>query len=92
MRVFALVLLLAVTASPSDKYIPHIAQGGGWSTSLQVFNTCENPVESFEINFYGRDGSPKQFTLDGIEGTTSRIYNTVPLDKNGAYAGCTTKS
>lgn len=48
----------------SSRYIPHIAQGQGWTTELHVFNVCSSPGE-YRIFFYGSDGHRKAFLLEG---------------------------
>ena len=48
----------------SARYIPHIAQGRGWTTELHVFNVCSSP-SVYRIFFYGSDGYRKAFLLEG---------------------------
>ena len=48
----------------SGRYIPHIAQGQGWTTELHVFNVCSSPGV-YRIFFYGSDGHRKAFLLEG---------------------------
>ena len=48
----------------SGRYIPHIAQGQGWTTELHVFNVCSSPGV-YRIFFYGSDGLRKTFLLEG---------------------------
>ncbi len=48
----------------SGRYIPHIAQGQGWTTELHVFNVCSSPGV-YRILFYGSDGYRKAFLLEG---------------------------
>lgn len=48
----------------SSRYIPHIAQGQGWTTELHVFNVCSSPGV-YRIFFYGSDGHRKSFLLEG---------------------------
>ena len=50
------------TTIPSIKFIPHIAQGGGWSTELHVFNTCSSP-DKYVIGFYDSDGESQLFRV-----------------------------
>ena len=69
----ACVLVLAALAGvpavsaqglSSGRYIPHIAQGKGWTTELHVFNACSSPGV-YRIFFYGSDGYRKAFLLEG---------------------------
>ena len=63
------------------QYIPHLAQGHGWVTYLDVINTCSEPV-GYDIRFYGSDGQPMQFEFGGL-GRFSRIYEgDSPLGKS----------
>ena len=48
----------------SSRYIPHIAQGQGWTTELHIFNVCPSPGK-YRIFFYGSDGHRKAFLLEG---------------------------
>ena len=51
----------------SGRYIPHIAQGQGWTTELHVFNVCSSP-SVYRVFFYGSDGHRKAFLLEGAGG------------------------
>ena len=57
----------------SARYIPHLAQGQGWETYLDVINTCSEPVE-YRIRFYGADGTPTEFEF-GEYGRFSGIHH-----------------
>ena len=54
------------------RYIPHLAQGHGWETYLDVLNTCAKPVE-YRIRFFGADGRPTEFEF-GEHGRFSSIH------------------
>ena len=45
-----LFLLTATSAFSEDRYIPHIAQGQGWSTTFLGFNTCDETVDRVQID------------------------------------------
>ena len=61
-------------------YIPHIAQGQGWSTRLYVVNGCDEPV-TFRIDLVGHDGVPKSFVVDGSDMRHDAITNgTDPIE------------
>ena len=86
MRVLLAVLCLAVPSLGESKYIPHIAQGQGWETHLQVINTCDEPVSQFRIDFFNSQGEPIEFKIgqDRVR-YDSVIYNSSypPLNKGG---------
>ena len=65
----------------SNRHIPHIAQGQGWSTWIYVLNTCSRPV-TFDIDFFGEDGRRKSFSFQGDdENRYNAIYNgEEPMD------------
>ena len=46
--------------SSSTKFIPYIAQGGGWGTEFYAFNLCSSPVE-YSVWFYDADGELEEF-------------------------------
>ena len=53
----------ACTLGPNF-YIPHIAQGQGWSTRLYIANGCDRST-TFRVNLIGPDGAPQAFVLEG---------------------------
>ena len=55
-------------------YIPHIAQGQGWSTRLYIVNGCDESAD-FRINLVGHDGAPKSFVVDGSDMRHEAITN-----------------
>ena len=55
-------------------YIPHIAQGQGWSTRLYIVNGCDESA-AFRINLVGHDGAPKSFVVDGSDMRHDAITN-----------------
>ena len=58
----------------SNRHIPHIAQGQGWSTWIYVLNTCSRPM-TYDMNFFGEDGRRKSFEFLRDEKRYSGIYN-----------------
>lgn len=56
--------------------ITHVADGGGWTTSVTLINLSETKAASFTLNFYGDDGKPLAFNFQGI-GTTSTVSGTL---------------
>ena len=64
----------AVLLTSSNRHIPHIAQGQGWSTWIYVLNTCSRPV-TYDMDFFGEDGRRKSFAFLGDEKRYNGIYN-----------------
>ena len=64
----------AVLLTSSNRHIPHIAQGQGWSTWIYVINTCSLPA-TYNIAFLGEDGERKGFAFLGEEDRYSGLYN-----------------
>ena len=67
-RLFAFVCLilssaLAFAQSPptgAKSILPHVLQGGGWSTAFHIYNLCSQP-SSFEMNFKNSSGQTEYF-------------------------------
>ena len=65
----------AVLLTSSNRHIPHIAQGQGWSTAIYILNTCSRPA-TFDMDFFGEDGRRKSFAFLGDdEKRYNGIYN-----------------
>ena len=77
------LLFCAVSATAQDRYIPHLAQGHGWQTILQVINTCPEPVP-YNIAFHDADGQPMSFVFEG-RGRFSGIYHGDSLLGRGLH-------
>ena len=58
----------------SNRHIPHIAQGQGWSTWIYVLNTCSRPV-TYDMDFFGEDGRRKSFAFLGEEDRYNGLHN-----------------
>ena len=59
----------------SGRHIPHIAQGQGWSTFINVLNTCSRPV-TYDIDLWGGNGERQGFAFFGDDGKRySGMYN-----------------
>ena len=55
------------TAPPANgRYLPHLAQGQGWETFLDVINTCPNPI-AYEVDFFDSSGEPYRFEFSDGE-------------------------
>ena len=76
-------LFCAVSASAQDRYIPHLAQGHGWRTWLQVINTCPDPVP-YRMGFYDADGQSMNFVFEG-RGRFEGVYNGDSLLGGGLH-------
>jgi len=65
-------------ATSSEWIVPQVADGEGWKTGIYVVNTATtgSPV-SFILNFFDKNGQPKQFTFEGITGTQSTVSGTL---------------
>ena len=67
---FALVFLaasvLAPQASSKTSYIPHISQGGGWSTAFHVVNLCST-TSAYTVAFHDSAGDTLHLFSDGEE-------------------------
>ena len=65
-------------------YIPHIAQGQGWSTRLYIVNGCDESV-TFRLDLVGHDGAPKSFVVDGSDMRHDAITNgTDPMESRAS--------
>ena len=53
-----------------NRIITHIADGGGWKTSIILMNLSLVKTASYTLNFYRNDGSPQQFSIEGVGGVT----------------------
>lgn len=58
-KVLALTFLfyaVAFSQSPSPLVIPHIADGGGWKTSIAIYNGFSNDIARISVIFRNNDG------------------------------------
>lgn len=54
------------------RYIPHLAQGHGWETYLDILNTCAEPVK-YRLRFFGPTGRATKFEF-GKHGRFSSVH------------------
>ena len=54
----------------SDRYVPHIAQGWGWTTELHVFNICSSR-HKYRMFFFDANGQEKAFQLQQLSNDSS---------------------
>jgi hypothetical protein len=59
-----------------DSVITHIADGGGWKTTITVINLSSFKAAAYTLNFYGDDGNAKQFSFVGI-GNSGMVTGTL---------------
>ena len=67
-------MFFSVCTLGPNYYMPHIAQGQGWSTRLYVVNGCDESV-TFRVNLFGHDGEPESFVVDGSDLRHDAITN-----------------
>ena len=73
-------MFFSVCTLGPNSYLPHIAQGQGWSTRLYIVNGCDEPV-TFRVDLVGHDGAPKSFVVDGSNMRHDAITNgTDPME------------
>ncbi len=58
--------------------ITHLADGGGWKTTISLMNLSQKNAAAFVINFYGDDGNPLTLTFEGI-GRGNRLTGTLAV-------------
>jgi len=68
-------LLLSAVGIGND-IITHLADGGGWKTSITVINLSQAKSATFTLNFYGDNGAPLSFTFEG-SGNSSTVTGTL---------------
>jgi hypothetical protein len=49
-----------------DSVITHLADGGGWKTTITILNLSNTKAAAFTLNFYGDNGKPQSFSFVGI--------------------------
>jgi len=50
--------------------VSHIADGGGWKTSIVLVNLSQSKAANFRLNLFGDDGTPQQFTFESLGSKT----------------------
>jgi hypothetical protein len=66
-----------------NRTISHIADGGGWRTTIVLVNADSSPA-AFTLNFFGEDGSPMTLAIAG-RGRVSSISDTIPVGGGRTY-------
>jgi hypothetical protein len=56
--------------------ITHLADGGGWKTSITLINLSQDKAATFKLNFYGDSGVAQSFSFEGI-GSASTVTGTI---------------
>ena len=49
-----------------DSVITHVADGGGWKTTITIINLSSTKAAAFTLNFYGDNGKPESFSFVGM--------------------------
>ena len=62
----------AAESADKARYVPHLAQGHGWETYLDILNTCAEPVK-YRLRFFGPTGRATKFEF-GKHGRFSSIH------------------
>ena len=71
------LVTLTITPGTVSQTISHVADGGGWSTSIILVNTDVQPA-SFTLQFTGDSGTSLAPTLIGL-GSLSSVSGTIPV-------------
>lgn len=79
MKKVTLALLLSSVALAQEERVvlPQVADGGGWKTRIGLVNRSLSIQARAILNFYGQDGRPLAFAIDGA-GVVSTIERTIP--------------
>ena len=82
MRVLSLLpmLLTGVLSAQTGftTYVPHLADGGSWTTLFTIVNLSDNNPGTGTLKFHGEDGSPLTIPLTGTSGTVSQVPINLP--------------
>ena len=84
--VFLAASILAPHASSKTSFIPHISQGGGWSTAFHIFNLCST-TSSYTVNFYDSSGDTLYLSADGKEWRGFGDAELPALEMQSGYFG-----
>jgi hypothetical protein len=74
----------AILGAEYFSILPHITDGGGWTSSIYVVNTGTD-VETYEIDLYGDTGQALNFTFGGNTGSTSVLTGTLSPGQTVIY-------
>lgn len=74
--------------------ITHLADGGGWKTSITLINLSQDKSASFTLKFYADSGVAQSFSFEGIGGVSTLTGTVSPggstvLKTTGTSAGIT---
>ncbi len=56
-----------IRVQSTDTVIPHIVDGGAWKTTIRLVNLSDQ-FATYKLSFYGDDGTPTSFEIDGKKG------------------------
>ena len=77
---WALVVPSASAQLSRDRYIPHIAQGFGWTTEIHVFNVCPSPGQ-YRVFFFASSGGTFLFGKRGGEPRRETYIEGQPINE-----------
>jgi hypothetical protein len=75
--IIPVTLTILATAVPATQTISHIANGGGWKSTIVVLNTDTVPA-SITLRFWGDGGNPWKIPLVG-DGATAELTAMIPV-------------
>src|SRR5215470_14272686 len=58
--------------------VTHLADGGGWRTTIYVMNLSQKHSASYVLNFYDDNGNPLSLTFDDI-GRGNQVKGTLAI-------------
>jgi hypothetical protein len=67
---------LLSTVGIGNDIITHLADGGGWKTSITLINLSQAKTATFTLKFFGDSGVAQPFSLEGF-GSTSTLTGTL---------------
>jgi hypothetical protein len=74
----ALLLAAALQGQQERQFVPQIADGGGWQTTLTIVNTSRT-VEGFvELKFYDPNGIEMPLPISGVGAVTTLVRRVRP--------------
>jgi hypothetical protein len=65
-------------AGIGNRIVTHLADGGGWKTSITLMNLSQTKPAVFTLTVYGDNGKPQSFPFEGI-GRLSTVIGTLAV-------------
>src|ERR1035437_71235 len=69
---------LESAAGIGNQIVTHLADGGGWKTSITLVTLSQAKPAVFTLNLYGDNGKPQSFSFEGI-GRASTVIGTLAV-------------